>query len=99
MWRIQASVDKLDRLMKQPQPKKPEVVAVLAKIEIAAKQLTTTKIQSKHPLLKDNGRGFLRSASDALKGAAADPPNYYPAGKLSGACIHCHDPDGGLRVD
>jgi len=98
MVRIRAGVDKLDRLMVSS-PTQAEVVAVLTHIEFAAKQLTRSGVRSKHPLLRDNAVSFHSSVLRALRGAAANPPNYYSAGKVGGACIHCHDPDGGLRVE
>lgn len=99
MWRIWGQIDQLDRLMRTQPPKQADVVAVLRQIENSAKRLTSSSIRSKHPLLKNYAPEFLEEAKAAVKAAAATPPNYYRAGKLTGSCVHCHDPDGGLRSE
>jgi len=98
MWQMQGGVDKLNAAMKGT-PEQRKVIAVLSRIESIAKQLTNTRIKSQHTLLRGNAGAFHTAVLTALKAAAANPPNYYAAGQISGACIHCHDPDGGLRTD
>jgi hypothetical protein len=99
MWQISQSLDTLDSVMQSPSApvdKRAEAVAILARLETQTRKLTDVKYR--HPLLEQNLDFFLDNIVRARAAAEADPPNYYLAGTVSGSCIYCHDPEGGIRA-
>ncbi len=100
MWRLMELTTELDNLMTASMPGPPpqaKAVELLAGIEGAAEVLAKSENRSRHPLLRDNAETFLATARRARTAAASTPPNYYYAGIVSGSCVLCHDPDGGIR--
>ena len=97
MWSLASMTDELDALMKQPDVDQGAAVALLEKMESAVSALREKKERRKHPMLADNIDSFFKEVSAARTGAQATPPNYFSAGKVSGACVYCHDPDGGVK--
>ncbi len=43
-----------------------------------------------HVFLRDDMENFLLTVRTARMGAEANPPRYYQAGRVSGACLNCH---------
>lgn len=44
----------------------------------------------RHVFLRDDMENFLLTVRTARMGAEANPPRYYQAGRVSGACLNCH---------
>jgi len=97
MWTLASLTDELDRLMKQPEVDNGAAVALLEKMESNVNSLRSKKERRAHPMIDDNIETFYQEVTAARVGAQANPPNYFFAGKVSGACVYCHDPSGGIR--
>ena len=95
MWSLASMGDELDTLMKTDPVDGQAATAILERMEKTTVKLRGQK--TKHPVLADSIDSFYDEVVKARKGAEADPPNYYFAGKVSGACVYCHDPDGGVK--
>ena len=67
-----------------------EVVRVLQAMEQAAHTLGTGDVRSNHPRLDEGIDAFRARLTAARQAAERDPPNYYLAGTVSGACRYCH---------
>lgn len=69
-----------------------QIVLLLADMEQTVEQLGPDPGSSNHPQL---GEGLQTLADDlraARTAAEHDPPNYFLAGSVSGACLYCHRP-------
>ncbi|MBT8492042.1 MAG: hypothetical protein KJO07_03190 [Deltaproteobacteria bacterium] len=95
MWSLASMGDELDTLMKTDPVDGAAALAILEKMETITVSLRGGR--TKHPVLADSIDSFYDEVVKARKGAEAEPPNYYFAGKVSGACVYCHDPDGGVK--
>lgn len=94
MQKMAISIGKLDRILSDPEHqsanKKEEVNAELSNIEIISRSLNTGGKESNHPLIDQHMENFRDKLSMARSAAQADPPDYYPAGRLVGQCQGCH---------
>ena len=66
------------------------VVEELAAIERIARGLEAGPAGSNHPFLQDQMGRFVARVQQARLAAAMDPPRYYQAGTVAGACAQCH---------
>jgi hypothetical protein len=48
--------------------------------------------QSNHPRIQEHAPHLRADLDRALLAVKKDPPNYYYAGVVSGACTYCHAP-------
>jgi len=62
----------------------------LENIERLGNLLQQGDLRAKHPFLQSNMRNFLADVSRARMDVTMNPPRYYMAGRISGACINCH---------
>ena len=69
---------------------KQQVVSSLRDIERIGGDLQTRDLSSTHTFLKDDMARFLSGVSRARSDAERNPPRYYSAGRISGACVNCH---------
>lgn len=96
MWRLGAGVAELDRLLRAEhsgeEPPRGEVVATLQALQAAAQELGPAGWPSNHPRIGDNVGRFQAEVAAALAAARRDPPQYFLAGSLAGACGLCHRP-------
>jgi hypothetical protein len=94
MWQLAREIHELDRVLRDDAmsaERRRENAATL----LEAAELTTRKLQldgrrSNHPMLDahlDQFRQDIIRAHDAVR---ADPPRYFLAGAVSGACVYCH---------
>ncbi|MGB5706404.1 MAG: hypothetical protein WBM41_06200 [Arenicellales bacterium] len=94
MQKMAISIGKLDRLLSdteyQSSTKKEDVNAELTNIEDISRSLNTGGNQSNHPVIAQHMENFRDQLSMARRAAQADPPDYYPAGRLVGQCQGCH---------
>lgn len=98
MYRISEQMLALDRAMSiaDPAERKKSLVTSLEKLTDITRELTTPKLRKSHALMDTEIDAFLADIVKARDAAAADPPNYYWAGRLHATCVRCHDPEGGV---
>lgn len=65
------------------------IVAALERMLSSARTLETQR-PTNHPLLDANITAFTRDVEAAKAAATADPPSFFLAGSVSGACRYCH---------
>ena len=68
-----------------------EVVETLNRILLIAENLQTGDIRVMHPYLASEMHRFLSDVDQAIFDASMRSPRYYMAGRVSGACIACHN--------
>ena len=94
MWQLARDVHALDRLLRAPgEPpaeQRTRALALLAAIDQEAAGLQSGGMPSNHPHLDANLARFRADVGAARAAATLDPPHYYLAGSLSGACLYCH---------
>ncbi len=91
-------IDELDQVMWREEGVQPSdqerVLGILTEMSRLAGELKTGT-RSNHPLLDRYAPWLQRDIKRALQGARSDPPNYYYAGAVAGACEYCHIPRHG----
>jgi hypothetical protein len=96
MWSLAAEVTHLDRIMREAADSgrypREEVLAVLARMEVTAGALGHEGWPSNHPRIGQNVGLLREDIQRARFQVERDPPNYFRAGALSGACTYCHGP-------
>jgi hypothetical protein len=94
MARLAAHASRLDQLMRESEqgvaPSQAEVVGLLQAIEREAATLGPGDWPSNHPRVSRNIERFRAEVAAARRAAEGDPPSYYRAGVVTGACSHCH---------
>lgn len=68
-----------------------EVTNTLMRIKEVAGELQEGEIHFSHPYLADDMFRFLNDIDQALWQASLRTPRYYMAGRVSGACVACHN--------
>jgi hypothetical protein len=99
MWQLVGFTAELDRLLRQPSDAidRAKVERMLVGMERAAAALSDDHLRAAHPLLEQNADEFLLDVRAARLAADQEPPNYYLAGVVSGGCVYCHHPEGGIQ--
>lgn len=94
MWQIARDVHELDRSLRvgpdAPPPARDHILDLLASIDEASATLQSRGWPSNHPEIDANIATFRRDVAAAYQAAMHEPPRYYLAGALSGACLYCH---------
>jgi hypothetical protein len=105
MGQLAVQVRRLDELLIGTEPRTVEdrvespvhdgrrqrkVVELLEDMERVARALGTGDVRSNHPRLDEGADPFRERLAAARRAAERDPPNYYLAGTVSGACRYCH---------
>lgn len=67
-----------------------EVVENLRNIERIGEYLRDGDMSTRHGFLRDDMSNFIFTVSRARMGAEDNPPRFYAAGRVSGACLNCH---------
>jgi hypothetical protein len=97
MWQLADSEAALDRTMRDPDldatTRRRVVIDLLGRMQRAAEQLGPGALASNHPRVSRNVDAFRRDLRDAREAVEREPPSYFLAGSVSGACMHCHAPD------
>ncbi|MGM0631623.1 MAG: hypothetical protein ACQETO_00455 [Pseudomonadota bacterium] len=66
------------------------IVNHLSDIERIGSDLREGDLSSSHTFLRNDMDNFLSTVSRARRAAEGNPPAYYMAGRVSGACVNCH---------
>jgi hypothetical protein len=94
MGQLAVGVERLDRLLRHGgvggEALQAEVVQELGDLAHIAAGLSAGGMGTNHPWLNNNLGAFRRDLDLARRGATHDPPNYYLAGSIAGACGYCH---------
>ena len=97
MWELADHASQLDRLMRQShdggEPLREQVILQLTEMDRAARVLGPGGWPSNHPRVSRNIDRFRQDLEAARHAAELDPPNYFLAGSVAGACMHCHGPE------
>lgn len=97
MWQLAAGVATLDRLLSPERvvtrQDRLDVIRTLERMDEAAVSLGPEGWPSNHPRITRYAGGFREQLARAKRGAELDPPSYYLAGNISGACMACHGGD------
>lgn len=67
-----------------------EIVAHLKAMDEAAEKLDQSGLPSNHPLIDMNLPRLRRDLKFAQEAIEREPPNFLPAGSVTGACVYCH---------
>jgi hypothetical protein len=99
MWRLARDVRELDQLLRAPAPidgdRRGAIVAHLTSMETAAADLKSQPgWHSNQPAIDTHLGRFEADIARARRAVEAEPPNYYLAGFVSGACLYCHGGTG-----
>jgi hypothetical protein len=94
MWQLAAGVESLEaRLAPSVAPSKmqqADVIRTLTQMDAAAARLGPEGWPSNHPRITQRLGWFRDRVASAKRAAEVDPPSYFLAGSLSGACYACH---------
>jgi hypothetical protein len=94
MWQIAHDVHELDQSLRvapdAPPPPREHILELLTSIDEASSSLQNQGWPSNHPEIDANIATFRRDVAAASAAAMHEPPRYYLAGALSGACLYCH---------
>ena len=94
MWKLADHASRLDGLMRASrdgnEALRAQVIWQLTEMDRAAESLGPAGWPSNHPRVSRNVDAFRRDLEAARHAVELDPPNYYLAGSVSGACVHCH---------
>jgi hypothetical protein len=97
MWQLAAEVSSLDRMLAEGQVPNAsgrlQVISTLTRMETVSKDLGPQDWPSNHPKVARNIGRFRADVARARRAVQVDPPSYYLAGSISGACLHCHGDD------
>jgi len=93
MGRLAVAVERLNALLRTTGTGEPAVrnavVEQLGEVQSVAGQLTGG-VGTNHPWLDRNLDAFRQDIALARRAANHEPPNYYLAGSVAGACGYCH---------
>lgn len=93
MWRLADHSRELRVLMASPEEtavNRPEVLQHLRAMEQVMTDLNRTGWPTNHPMVDANRSSFLQDIRTAQDAVSRDPPNFFLAGAVSGACAYCH---------
>ena len=97
MWKMARAVERVNVIMRRSDTpltsiEQQEVLHLLDEMEVVATRLATDGARDAHPLLGKNIDLFRADLALSRRTAAANPPNFYMAGTIAGACAYCHGP-------
>jgi len=94
MWQLADRVSRLDELVREGEPKsgvvREEAIALLADMERISTALGLGEWPSNHPRVSQNVGMFRQELAAARRALEMEPPSYFLAGSVSGACTNCH---------
>lgn len=94
MDKLAFQLQQLDQALAEDDSGQPvqqqQVIGILRDIERIGASLQAGDAGANHPFLQDYMTDFVANTGQARIAAALDPPRYYLAGRIAGACINCH---------
>jgi hypothetical protein len=94
MWQLAAGVHDLDRILAADAPlskgQRLDVIRVLERMLAATQGLGPEGWPSNHPRITQHLGRFQTQLTAARRAVEVEPPSYYLAGTISGACLACH---------
>ncbi len=94
MWQLADLVTRLDHTLRDAQEsdtaRRGQAIQILQSMEAASQALGQGGWPSNHPRVSRNIESFRESVRAAKRDLELDPPSYFRAGSISGACLHCH---------
>lgn len=101
MWQLARGTERIQVVMRSTpagtlpgDEQRAEVLDALAAMEAIAATLSSEEAKSSHPMLARNVDAFAAEIATARRAVERDPPNYFWAGTIAGACAHCHGTSG-----
>jgi len=95
MWKLADQAIRLDRMMRTAnvgdEALQAQVIWLLTEMVFVTGELGPADWPSNHPRVSRNVAVFRRDLEAARRAVEVDPPNYFLAGFISGACVHCHE--------
>ena len=67
-----------------------QILDLLTSINKTTESLLVGNRDTNHLVIDDHMDQFRSDVYAAIRGAKANPPNYFVAGQISGSCIACH---------
>jgi hypothetical protein len=93
MWQLARQVRDLDRLVREPPAidagRRAAILQVLTEMDRTTAGLRQGW-ESSHPLIDADVDKLRDDVALARAAVAHDPPRYYLAGSIAGACLYCH---------
>ncbi len=95
MWQLAKEVHGLNQVMRAPgsidEHRRAQILGHLTVMETTARNVKGQPgWHSSHPVLDEKLAVFAADVGRARRAAQGDPPNYYLAGSVAGACLYCH---------
>lgn len=96
MWKLAERVEQLDHRLRHAEAGDEalpdDVARILTEMEQVTAALGLGGFPSNHPRISRNVESFREELAAARRAVELSPPNYFLAGSVSGACMHCHGP-------
>ncbi|MGH0033408.1 MAG: hypothetical protein ACQGVK_00115 [Myxococcota bacterium] len=96
MWQLAAEVRQLEVVLQTAESgetvPRETVLGILERMEESASALGPGNVPSNHPRIAHNVDRLRDDIRRARRGVGLEPPNYFWAGTVSGACRYCHAP-------
>lgn len=94
MWQLAAGTSRLDQILASGSPvsfeERRSVIQILQSMQAAADSLGPEGWPSNHPRITEHLPRFQEQLARAVRNVQLEPPSYYLAGTISGACHACH---------
>jgi hypothetical protein len=98
MLQLADLVSQIDRALRRPilddpaavEAGREEVDRLLGEMQRVSRTLGPGGWPSNHPVVGPNVEKFRLDLAAARRALRFDPPSYYLAGSIAGACLHCH---------
>lgn len=93
MRRLSNQLAQLDDVLIESETRQPdpqEVVIILSRIEQISSSMRAGEAGASHAFLEREMPDFVNEVSRARLAAMMTPPDYYLAGRITGACLNCH---------
>ena len=90
MGQLASHMTRLEQLLREPDEKRDEIVALLVAMDRSAASLGPGGWPSNHPRVSRNIEAFRGDLAAARRAAALDPPAFQLARTLSDSCTSCH---------
>jgi hypothetical protein len=98
MWQLARQVREVDTILRRSRPvtesERAQVVALLTAMHRTTTALSTQREYTNHPLIDQHLDKFQRDLDLARRAVEAEPPSYFLAGSITGACLYCHGGKG-----